>query len=91
MNTDVCVKKIVFFIMENYVSDPDIVLPLDRSLIEEGILDSYAIIELVSYLEKEFRIVIPDDDITKENLGSINKMAEYASRRSQVTELKGKS
>ena len=50
-------------------------LPRDQSLVELGILDSFGIIELVEFLEQRWKISIDDADLTKERMGSINKMA----------------
>ena len=49
-------------------------IPLDQSLVELGYLDSFGVVELVSFIEKNFNVVINDDEITKEKFGSINKM-----------------
>ena len=51
-------------------------IPLNESLIEIGILDSYGIIELIEFIESTWDIVIEDDEITKEKMGSINKMTQ---------------
>ena len=50
-------------------------LPRTVSLIEIGILDSYGVIELVEFLEETWQMTIADDDLTKEKMGSIVKMA----------------
>ncbi len=63
----------------NYVlskSDEDDIdqLPLDKSLLGEGILDSFAVIELVEFIESNWNIKIEDEEFTLEKMGSINKM-----------------
>ncbi|MBI3558082.1 MAG: acyl carrier protein [Deltaproteobacteria bacterium] len=72
-----CLTKIVAYIRDNYVADAGLFLPMDSSLLEAGILDSYAVVELITYLEAEFDLRIPEEDFTKEKLGSIQKMADY--------------
>ncbi len=67
---------IIEFVLTNFVTDFDRgSLPLDESLVEIGVLDSYAVVELVSFLEERWSIPIPDADITREKMGSIDKMA----------------
>ena len=44
-------------------------VPLNESLVELGYLDSFAIIDLVEFLEKSQKIKILDDEITKEQFG----------------------
>lgn len=50
-------------------------LPLDSSLIETGILDSYEMIELIHFMEEQWKIKIESSEFTKEKMGSIRKMS----------------
>lgn len=50
-------------------------IPRDESLVEVGIIDSYGVVELVEYMERNWNITIADDEITREKMGSINRMA----------------
>ena len=52
-------------------------IPLDKSLLTEGVLDSLGILELVEYIEEHWSIKIEDEDFTEETLGSISKMENY--------------
>ena len=56
-------------------------LPLDESLYEMDILDSFGVIELVEYVESRWDIKILDSEITKEKFGGINKMAKLISEK----------
>ncbi len=49
-------------------------IPLNQSLVELGYLDSFGVIEVITYFEKKYKISINDNEITKEKFGSINKM-----------------
>lgn len=51
-------------------------IPLNKSLLELGLIDSFGVIEIISYLEKKYKIQIDDSEITKEKFGSIEKMAK---------------
>ena len=51
-------------------------VPLDESLVELGYMDSFGVIDIVTFLEGTYSIQIMDEEITKEKFGSINKMAE---------------
>jgi acyl carrier protein len=70
---------IVTFILENFPLDKDYDIPLDDSLMEEGIVDSYGLIELIAFIEKEFSLSIDDTKITKDNFDSVNKIALFIS------------
>ena len=56
-------------------------LPLEESLLELGILDSFGVVELVSYIEGHWSIQILDSEITKEEFGGINKMARLIAKK----------
>jgi acyl carrier protein len=46
-------------------------LSLDYALIDNEVLDSLGIFELVSFVEDEFGVTIDDEDLVIENFGSI--------------------
>jgi len=48
--------------------------PYDKSLIELGLMDSFGVIEVITYLEKKYKISVDDNEITKEKFSSFNKM-----------------
>ena len=62
--------KIAGFIKEEVVLDADTSLKNDAPLLE-GILDSMALMQLVSFLEEEFDIEIDDTEVTAENFKTI--------------------
>jgi acyl carrier protein len=49
----------------------------DESLLGAGLIDSTGILELVSYLESAFGIVVQDEEIVPENLDSVGQIAAY--------------
>ena len=59
-------------------------LPLNKSLLELGYLDSFGVIDLVSYIEKKYKINIENEELTKEKFGSINKMVKLISQKINV-------
>jgi D-alanine--poly(phosphoribitol) ligase subunit 2 len=57
---------------------------VDANLAQSGILDSLALVELLSYIEKEFGTEISLDDIEIEDFQSIARIAEYVEEHSPV-------
>jgi acyl carrier protein len=53
----------------------------DDSFLEEGIVDSLGIMELVLFIEETFGLSIDDRDLTPDNFDSVNKMAHYIQNR----------
>jgi acyl carrier protein len=75
--TDPYIQRILDYLRDSVLLDPSKEIPLDQSLVEAGILDSYGIVDLLTFIEGEFGLAIPEKDITKEKMGSIRKMARY--------------
>jgi acyl carrier protein len=73
--------KIKAFIMENFLFGNDQGLNDDTSFLDEGIIDSTGILELVSFLEEEFDISVEDDEILPENLDSITNVTAYLEKK----------
>jgi acyl carrier protein len=74
---DQYIQRILDYLKDSVLLDPSKEIPLDQSLVETGILDSYGIVDLLTFIEGEFGLAIPEKDITKEKMGSIRKMARY--------------
>ena len=53
----------------------------DASFLEEGIVDSVGIMELVMFLEETFGISVDDEDLTPDNFDSVNKLANYIKQK----------
>jgi acyl carrier protein len=68
-------KLLNFIIMNFHVQREDI--NLEESLIDTGIIDSMGLIEILAFFEEEFSIVTEEDQMTKNNLGSIQKMVAF--------------
>ncbi|MHB8877709.1 MAG: acyl carrier protein [Myxococcaceae bacterium] len=63
-----------------YVTDPKS-LSDEASLLDQGIVDSTGVLELVAFLESEFGVTMADDEIVPENLESIGNIAAYLARK----------
>jgi acyl carrier protein len=51
----------------------------DSSFIDEGIIDSLGVLELVSFIEETFGFRVEDEEMVPDNLDSINKIVAYVS------------
>ena len=56
----------------------------DASFLEEGIVDSVGIMELVLFIEENFGLTVDDEDLTPDNFDSVDRLAEYIKRRQAV-------
>jgi len=48
----------------------------DESLMENGVIDSLGVFRLVTFLEENFGVRIGDEEISAENLQSVNKIEQ---------------
>ena len=53
----------------------------DASFLEEGIVDSLGVMELVAYVEEHFGVNVDDQDITPDNFDSVSKLSAYVQRK----------
>ena len=56
-------------------------IPLNEYLVEKGYLDSFGIIESLQFIEKNFKIKILDEEVSREKIGTINKMTDLVFKK----------
>lgn len=54
----------------------------EESLFESGLLDSFTLADMVTALEKEFSIRVPDSDLTPRKFDSVARIERYLQSRS---------
>ena len=69
------------FIVENFLFGSDEGLTDEVSFLDEGIIDSTGILELVSFLEEAFDIAVEDEELIPENLDSIKNVVAYLEKK----------
>ena len=71
-------QKIKTYIASNILfSDNGYPYPDDASFLDKGIVDSMNVLELVSFVEKQFGIVVEDQDLIPDNFDSVSRLADY--------------
>ena len=51
------------------------------SLLEAGIIDSMAVLELVGHIEQQYSLTVSDDDMMPENFDTIDAIAAFVGSR----------
>jgi acyl carrier protein len=70
------------FIHDAYLpAEPIDALTLDLDLIENGILDSLAVVEVADFLEDQSGRAVETHELTRSNIGTIEAMAAFVLRR----------
>lgn len=75
-------QKIKTYIAGNILfSDNGYPYPDDASFLDKGIVDSMNVLELVSFVEKQFGIAVEDQDLVPDNFDSVSRLADYVRRK----------
>lgn len=76
-------EQIKDYIARNMLfSDDGYGYPEDASFLEEGIVDSVGIMELVAFIEENMGFKVADQEIVPENFDSVAQLAAYVRRKS---------
>jgi len=82
-NESTCMKaEIRGFIIENFLfGDESRPFGDDLSLIDNDMVDSTGILELVSFIEERYGVRVADGDIVPANLDTIDNIAAFIGRK----------
>ena len=69
------------FIVENFLFGDETAVKENTSFLEQGIIDSTGILELVMFLEETYGIKIEDEELIPENLDSLINIARFIERK----------
>ena len=74
------------FIFEKFPLAKSRGLEDSSQLLEEGVLDSLGILELVDYLQNELSVSVEDDDLVPDNFASIDAIATFVDSKAETSE-----
>jgi acyl carrier protein len=70
------------YIVENFLFGQDnAILTDDISFLEQGLIDSTGILEIVAHLEQAYGVSVEDEELIPMNFDSVNNLAAYVSRK----------
>jgi len=69
-------EKLIEFIIDEFLDDPSNEITADTKLISSGMIDSFSLVSLQTYIEKEFGKKIPAPRITAESFDTVRQMIE---------------
>jgi len=74
-------QQIRDFVTANfYVADPK-ALEDRTSLLDQGIIDSTGVLEVIMFIESTFGVTVEDSEMLPENLDSIERIAAFVARK----------
>jgi acyl carrier protein len=53
----------------------------DKSLLDQGVIDSTGVFELIGFIEDTFAVTVEDTETLPENLDSIDRIAAFIERK----------
>lgn len=75
------------YILENFLfTDDGSQLQNDASFLEEGIVDSTGVLEMVMFVEETFGVTVEDEEILPENFDSVTQLARYVRVKTEGAE-----
>ena len=79
-------KQVRDFVIANfYVADPA-TLEDRTSLLDDGIVDSTGVLEVIGFIETTFGVTVEDSEMLPENLDSIECIAAFVARKTSRPE-----
>ena len=69
------------FVVKNLIYEREDILTDEMSFYETGLIDSLGIVEIIDFLEKTYNVVVEDEELIPENLGSISNIVKYVGRK----------
>ena len=69
------------FLEENFLFGEPWTMADSDSFLDAGILDSTGVLQLISFLSERYGVTIADEDISPDNLDSVDRISAYLQRK----------
>lgn len=77
-------ERLRTFIESNFYVPEGQKLTDEASLLDNGVIDSTGVLELIGFLQDELKIDVADDEMIPDNLDSIAKIDAFVARKRQA-------
>jgi len=75
------------FVRDNFLFGQEPTFSDGDSFLDQGIVDSTGVLELVTFLEDEYQITIKDEELIPENLDSIDNVVRFVQLKRRAANL----
>ena len=79
MEAEIICKRIKKFLAQQFPATKNV--GNEDPLLKNGLIDSLGILEVVTFLEKEFDIVVTDEELLPENFESIHSLSDFVRQK----------
>lgn len=76
-----CKTDLRNFIVENFLFGQADGLADDTSFLEQAVIDSTGVLELVAHLEATYGVKVKDEELIPDNLDSINSVSAFLGKK----------
>ena len=73
-------ESLLDFIASNFIVERNDI-GLDKSLVDEGVIDSLGLTEISAYLVRAHGIRIEATEMSRQNFGSVNRIVDFVGRK----------
>ena len=82
-------SEIRAYIIDNFLyGEDDNTLGDDVSFLENGIIDSTGVLELVSFVQETYGIKVTDEELIPNNFDSLNKLGAFILKKQEIKDQK---
>lgn len=74
-------EQVRSFVTTNFYVPNPAALGDEASLLDQGIIDSTGVLEVISFLEDAFAVTVEDSEMLPENLDSIARISSFVARK----------
>jgi len=78
---ETCRRQVRDFLLSNFYVAEANSLEVGTSLLDQGIIDSTGVLEVIGFIEETFGITVEDSELLPENLDSIEGIAGFVMRK----------
>ncbi|MEU1763133.1 phosphopantetheine-binding protein [Micromonospora sp. NPDC005652] len=78
-------QRVREYIVNSFLLGEDDGLSDTASLLEQGVVDSLGLVELVLFVEEEFEISLEEEELTNENLDSIERVSRLVEAKMGIS------
>jgi acyl carrier protein len=83
MNSQQVLDTLKNYVANTLLQGQDGGLDAETPLLEWGVLDSLRMVTLMSFIEKEFAVKVPDEEMVPDNFVNLRALAEMVARLAQ--------
>ncbi len=81
---DTIITELREFITEVFLFGQGTALANDDSFLDQGIIDSTGVLELVTFIEDRYQITVDDMDLVPDNLDSIDRLVRFVQSKREL-------